>query len=301
MKEKLRRAVHILSVLGMAVCLCAVLYPVFGGLVNSLQHHGVVSEYRGAAEKTDTAESGRLLQEAERWNADLYGRGAALQNLPQSMDAVYREVLKIPGTDSIGYIRIPKIDVLLPVYHGTDEDVLNAGVGHLSGSSIPAGGANTHAVLTGHSGLPSQKLFTDLDQLEPGDRFTVTVLNRTLTYQVRDSEILLPEEIELNIEPGEDLCTLITCVPVSINTHRLLVHGVRVADTPSVPGGGPAAEVEEPEPMTRVFVRTIFLLALTAVLGTAFLIFTVRLVNGKRPGRKSGKKEGEQDQERGQT
>ena len=129
----------------------------------------------------------------------------------------------------MGYITIEKIKVQLPVYHGTSDKVLNSAVGHVEGSSLPVGGAGTHAVLSAHRGLPSAKLFTNLDKLEAGDIFTIRILDRTITYQVDQILIVLPEETEnLNVVPGEDYCTLVTCTPYGINTHRMLVRGTRI-------------------------------------------------------------------------
>ena len=129
----------------------------------------------------------------------------------------------------MGYVEIPKIQVNLPIYHGRDAEVLDRGVGHLLGSSLPVGGGNTHTILSGHSGMASQKMFTDLEQLVPGDVFYLNVLNETLAYQVTEINTVLPYETDLlGIVPGEDLCTLVTCTPYGINTHRLLVRGSRI-------------------------------------------------------------------------
>ena len=133
------------------------------------------------------------------------------------------------GAGIMGYIDIDAIGVELPVYHGTDPSVLNIAVGHLQGSSLPVGGESTHCVLSAHRGLPSARLFTDLDRLKEGDTFTLSVLNRLLTYEIDQILIVKPEEVDaLAIEPGQDLCTLVTCTPYGINTHRLLVRGHRV-------------------------------------------------------------------------
>ena len=141
----------------------------------------------------------------------------------------YNSQLDIAGNGIIGYVIIPKIQVNLPIYHGTDAEVLDRGVGHLLGSSLPVGGENTHAILSGHSGMASQKMFTDLEQLVPGDDFYLNVLNETLAYQVTEINTVLPYETDLlGIVPGEDLCTLVTCTPYGINTHRLLVRGSRI-------------------------------------------------------------------------
>ena len=169
--------------------------------------------------------------------ADAYNR--QLNTTPNSFykpDLVsgYAQTLDISGTGIIGYITIPKISVELPIYHGTDEGVLQVAAGHLEGSSLPVGGAGTHAVISAHRGLPSAKLFTNLDELEVGDRFTITVLNRVLTYEVDQISIVLPTEIDqLLPTEGMDYVTLMTCTPYGINTHRLLVRGKRVETTES--------------------------------------------------------------------
>lgn len=141
----------------------------------------------------------------------------------------YNSQLDIAGNGIIGYVIIPKIQVNLPIYHGTDAEVLDRGVGHLLGSSLPVGGKNTHTILSGHSGMASQKMFTDLEQLVPGDVFYLNVLGETMAYQVTEINTVLPYETDLlGIVPGEDLCTLVTCTPYGINTHRLLVRGSRI-------------------------------------------------------------------------
>lgn len=149
--------------------------------------------------------------------------------LPESMLEAYEAELDITGTGIMGYIRIDKIDCELPIYHGTSEGALRAGVGHLDGTSLPVGGKSTHCVLSGHTGLPSAELFDRISELEIGDTFTIQVLEKTLTYEVDDINIVLPEELsDLKVEKGEDLCTLVTCTPYGINTHRLLIRGHRI-------------------------------------------------------------------------
>ncbi|MCD8190800.1 MAG: class C sortase [Clostridiales bacterium] len=147
------------------------------------------------------------------------------------VDEDYWDLLDVTGTGIMGYITIDKIDVELPIYHGTSSSVLSAGAGHLEGTSLPVGGESTHCVISAHRGLPSSLLFTNLDQLEEGDTFTLTVLDQVYTYKVDQITIVLPDEIEnLYIEEGKDYCTLMTCTPYGINTHRLLVRGVRTAN-----------------------------------------------------------------------
>jgi sortase A len=145
--------------------------------------------------------------------------------------AAYEKELDITGTGIMGYITIPKIHVELPIYHGIDDAVLQIAIGHLTETSLPVGGEFTHCVVSGHRGLPSAKLFTDIDKLVEGDTWTVSVLNRTLTYEIDQIRIVEPTDLSaLQIEPGKDYCTLVTCTPYGINTHRLLVRGHRVAN-----------------------------------------------------------------------
>lgn len=165
--------------------------------------------------------------------ADDYNKKISLLSTPflsyESLESEYYDTLDINGDGMMGYITIEKIKVQLPIYHGTSDKVLNSAVGHVEGSSLPVGGESTHAVLSAHRGLPSAKLFTNLDKLTEGDIFTIRILDRTITYQVDQVLIVLPEEVnELYIKNGEDLCTLVTCTPYGINTHRMLVRGRRI-------------------------------------------------------------------------
>lgn len=209
------------------------LYPLFSTWYNERHQSVIHTEYMELVENTDNS----ALLEAKR-NADAYNEaivpGTQLEEA-YSKDAVlsaaedYDHQLNIGGDGIMGYIEIPLISVNLPIYHGTDSTTLDAGAGHLIGSSLPVGGETTHAVLTAHSGMASQKLFSDLDKLEYGDVFFVKVLGQTLAYQVDQINTVLPHDTTyLGIEEGEDLCTLVTCTPFAVNTHRLLVRGIRI-------------------------------------------------------------------------
>lgn len=165
--------------------------------------------------------------------AEEYNRKLKLISLPflgySKLGNEYSSTLDVNGDGMMGYITIEKIKIQLPIYHGTSDKVLNSAVGHVEGSNLPIGGESTHSVLSAHRGLPSAKLFTHLDQLEAGDIFTITILDRTITYQVDQVRVVLPDNInELNVVNGEDYCTLVTCSPYGINTHRLLVRGTRI-------------------------------------------------------------------------
>ena len=159
-------------------------------------------------------------------------------------------MLRIPGTETFGYIEIPSLDVMLPIYHGTQDAVLQRAIGHLEWTSLPVGGESTHSVLSGHRGLPSEKLFTELDKLAEGDVFILRILNETLTYEVDRIRIVEPEDTtDLMIEEGKDLCTLVTCTPYGINTHRLLVRGHRVENREEAKNVPLTSEAVQVEPM----------------------------------------------------
>lgn len=219
--------------IGISVIICGILglmYPFVGEWVNNRRHNAVVNEYVSEAVELEDNETEILIQEAIDYNKSLYERGGVIKELTDEEQNEYETKLSESETGVMGYINIPKINVLLPIYHGTSEAVLQMGIGHLEGSSLPVGGESTHSVLTGHSGLPSSTLFTDLDELEEGDRFTITVLKRSITYEVSSVEVKLPEDVNLTIEENRDECTLITCTPIGANTHRLLIHANRVID-----------------------------------------------------------------------
>ena len=209
-------------------------YPSLADYWNSFHQSRAVMSYAEHVSDMNAEEYNRLLSEAQAYNERFVENGLNW-HLTEEEKAEYESVLDVDGSGVMGYIRIPKIDVMLPVYHGTEERILQTSIGHLEGSSLPVGGESTHCLLSGHRGLPSARLFTDLDQLREGDTFTITVLNDTLTYEVDHIWIVEPEDLShLTIEAGNDLCTLITCTPYGINTHRLLVRGHRI---PNVDGG----------------------------------------------------------------
>ena len=185
--------------------------------------------------------------DALAYNAELRP-GTAAYTPGETQSRAYSGLLNVDGSGIMGYIEIPKISVSLPIYHGTGEAVLQVGVGHLDWTSLPTGGEGTHTVLSGHRGLPSAKLFTHLDQMEVGDTFQLRILDEVLTYQVDQILIVLPEETsDLVIQKGKDYCTLITCTPYGINTHRLLVRGQRVETTEEVQAVRVTAEAVQVE------------------------------------------------------
>lgn len=224
-KKKISLSSVILLVIFL-VGLSVLLYPAVSSWWNSMHMSRAVAAYQETVEDTGKAEREAMLAAADDYNKRLFARNAGIGSNLEDYDSV----LDITGTGIMGYITIQKLDLELPIYHGMDANVLQVGVGHVTGSSLPVGGENTFSVLSGHRGMPDARLFTDIDQLELGDVFIITVLDRKIAYEVDDISTVLPREVEeLNIVPGKDYCTLVTCTPYGINTHRLLVRGHRVA------------------------------------------------------------------------
>ena len=227
MKKKSSAITTILIVVMMITGLCLTLYPSFSNWWNSRMQSRAIANYDRAVANLSNNEKEDLLREAEQYNALLSELGAPFDEYRQLEG--YDDILDITGTGIMGYITIPKIGVYLPIYHGTSPEVLNIAVGHLQGSSLPVGGEGCHSVISAHRGLPSAKLFTDIDQLIEDDTFTITVLDEVLTYEVDQIVTVLPyEREELSLVPEEDYVTLMTCTPYGINTHRLLVRAHRI-------------------------------------------------------------------------
>ena len=202
-------------------------YPTVSNLWNQAHQSRAIATYSEQVEKLDDSENKAMLKAARKYNKSLLKKSDHWK-LSKKDKKKYESLLDISGTGIMGYIEIPKIDCSLPIYHGTDEGALQIAIGHLEGSSLPVGGKSTHSVLSGHRGLPSARLFTDLDQMEEGDIFILNVLGRKLASEVDQIKVVLPEEMsDLEVIEGQDLCTLVTCTPYGINTHRLLVRGHR--------------------------------------------------------------------------
>lgn len=202
-------------------------YPTVSNLWNQAHQSRAIATYSKQVEKLDDSENKKMLKAARKYNKSLLKKSDHWK-LSKKEKKKYESLLDVSGTGIMGYIEVPKIDCSLPIYHGTDEGALQIAIGHLEGSSLPVGGKSTHCVLSGHRGLPSARLFTDLDQMEEGDIFILNILGRKLAYEVDQIKVVLPEEMsDLEIEEGKDLCTLVTCTPYGINTHRLLVRGHR--------------------------------------------------------------------------
>lgn len=215
--------------------LSLLLYPFVANQWNNYRQKQLISNYEQVVSDKEAAEG--IDYDAERKKAEDYNEALLPCVLPDSfalaessgVDPVYMNTLNIAGDEMMGSVEIPKINIKIPIYHTTEEEVLNKGAGHLEGSSLPVGGANTHAVISAHRGLPSASLFTDLDQLKEGDHFLIHVLNETLCYEVDKISVVKPEDTTaLAVEDGQDLVTLLTCTPYGVNTERLLVRGHRV-------------------------------------------------------------------------
>lgn len=222
----------IIRLLVLVVAFAVLLYPTVSSYVNEKNGSKVVSNYDAESVRLSNAEKEKMLEDARAYNKEMLSNIDLIDPFSQgekSLDARYESLLNVDGSGMMGYIRIPKIKVEIPIYHGTSESVLQAGVGHFWGTSLPVGGESTHTVLTGHRGLPTKTLFTNMDKLVKGDVFYIKVLDETLAYKVDQILTVLPEETEaLSIVPGKDYATLVTCTPYAINTHRLLVRGHRI-------------------------------------------------------------------------
>lgn len=268
--------------LGFLIGISVLLYPAFSNYWNSKTQSRAIVDYESVLDNLEAEDYSALFQAAYDYNDALYAVDFPLMNYDEVPG--YFDTLKIEGTSIIAYVKIPKIGVELPIYHGTSDEVLNRGVGHLQGSSLPVGGMNTHCVVSAHRGLPSAKLFTDLDRLEIGDTFQINVLDQVLTYQVDQVKVITPREIDdLQIVEGKDYCTLFTCTPYGINTHRLLVRGIRIETITEKPVIYVANEAFRIEP----------LLVTPAVAAPMVLVFLIHLMVKYREPPK--KKEGESD------
>ena len=267
MKKK-RNLTTTLLLLTFLVGLSLLLYPSISDYWNSFHQSRAIASYAEEVATLDENRYGQLWEAANAYNRSLPKRSNKYL-LSDDQKAEYKAQLNVSGNGVMGYIEIPSIDCSLPIYHGTEESVLQIAVGHLEWSSLPAGGENTHCVISGHRGLPSAKLFTDLDDLTEGDIFLLRVLDEVLTYEVDQILIVEPHETDtLQIKEGEDLCTLVTCTPYGINTHRLLVRGHRIENMETASAVRITADAAQLEPLivAPVVAIPILLLLLAAVL-----------------------------------
>ena len=222
------RKIMIILTLGFLVGVSLLLYPAFSDYWNSKTQTRAIVNYESVLEYMEPEDYSAVFQQAYDFNRSLFESELNPLLYPEQFPEYY-DTMAVTDYGMMGYLKIDRIGVELPVYHGTSAEVLSYGVGHLEGSSVPVGGENTHCIMSAHRGLPSARLFTDLDRVELGDTFQIIVLDQVLTYQVDQIKIIEPTEIEdLLIVEGKDYCTLFTCTPYGINTHRLLVRGIRI-------------------------------------------------------------------------
>lgn len=264
--------------LGFLVGISMLLYPSLSNYWNAKTQSRAIVNYESVLQNLEPEDYSAMFQAAYDYNQALFETEYPLRdhkNIPG-----YYDTLKLPGTSILGYLKIERIGVELPIYHGTSDEVLNIGVGHLEGSSLPVGGESTHSVMSAHRGLPSAKLFTDLDRMEIGDVFQITILNQVLTYQVDQVKVIEPKVIEdLQIVEGMDYCTLLTCTPYGINTHRLLVRGIRIETITEKPVIYVANEAFRIEPL---------LVTPAVAAPMLFVLFIHLMVKYREPPKKKG-------------
>ena len=258
--------------------LSLLLYPTASDWWNSFHQSHAIASYAEAVAEMDDVSYEQAWAQAQAYNETLRSNNRRYQPTEEETEQ-YENLLNISGNGIMGYIEIPAIGVSLPIYHGTEDTVLQIAIGHIEGSSLPVGGPGTHCVVSGHRGLPSAKLFTDLDKLTEGDTFMLRVLDEVLTYEVDQIHIVEPHEVSLlEIEEGRDLCTLVTCTPYGVNSHRLLVRGHRIENQESASSIRVTADAMQIEPV----------LVAPAVAAPMLLVLFIWLLVGSP--KKSGKK-----------
>ena len=284
MKKKKGNSITFILILVLLAGLSLLLYPSVSDYWNSFHQTQAIASYAENVATLDQARYDALWEEAKAYNASLLGRSNAYL-LSEAQRAQYDELLDVSGLGVMGYIEIPSIGCSLPIYHGTEESVLQIAVGHLDWTSLPVGGASTHCVLSGHRGLPSAKLFTNLDKLVEGDVFMLRVLDEVLTYEVDQILIVEPQDVAaLQIVEGKDYCTLVTCTPYGVNTHRLLVRGQRIENIEEAKAVRITADAIQIEP----------LLVAPIVAIPMLLLLLILLLLPKQPNKKHG---GDADEE----
>lgn len=252
-----------LALLVLVAGLGVIAYPTVSNWWNDMHQSQAIDSYAKVVDSTSEETLAKMLADAEQFNADLLNLRMDRLFMDDATKARYMSLLNLDGSGMIGYIEVPSIKIRYPIYHTTEEEVLQVAIGHLEGTSLPVGGAGTHSLLSGHRGLPSATLFSDLDQVKVGDLFYITVLNRSMTYEVDQIRIVEPQDVsQLGIDPDEDYVTLVTCTPYSINSHRMLVRGKRVTDTEEAKLQSDASKVSP----------YIVLIGMALPLGTAYLL-----------------------------
>lgn len=267
----------VLFVLAFVTGLSIMLYPVISNALNEARFDQVISDYENKVSSKSNEEYEKMIKEAEEYNSNLTTSTIADvfsdPNFTNSEE--YMHILEIDKDGAMGYISIPKIDVKIPIYHGTSASVLQKGVGHLEGSSFPVGGETTHAILCAHRGLPSARLFTDLDQLVEGDYFYIYILDKVYTYQVDQVLVIEPDNTEpLGLKEGQDYITLITCTPYGVNTHRLLVRGTRVI--PEENEGTPVPDTKKKSSNVYKMLYVGIGIGIIVLIGTILIVFRMK-------------------------
>lgn len=269
MKKKIDKWITPLLCVFLFAGLCLLLYPAVSNYWNSFTQSKAIAAYSEEIAYLDEDRYEQLWDSAIEYNESLVGKKPEYE-LEGEQKEYYDSLLNVTGNGVMGYIEIPSINCSLPIYHGTDVDVLQVAVGHLEWSSLPVGGKSTHCVLSGHRGLPSASLFTDLDKLIEGDLFMIRILDEILTYEVDQIRIVEPHEVEeLQIVEGEDYCTLVTCTPYGVNSHRLLVRGHRIKNMDSAQTIQVTANALQIEP---ILVASILMFGMLCILFVLILI-----------------------------
>ena len=260
-------------VLLMIAGLSLLLYPTFADWWNSFHSTRAIAHYSESVSQMNTEQLDAMWAEAVKYNEEEFEPNKMLSKISDEQAERYEKTLDVTGSGIMGYVEIPKIRVELPIYHGTSDTVLQIAIGHLENTTLPVGGPSTHTVISGHRGLPSAKLFTDLDKLVEGDTFLLQVLGRTLTYEVDQIRVVEPTELtNLIIEENMDYCTLVTCTPYGINSHRLLVRGHRVE--------GRADDVYVPADATQI--KQLYIALCIAIPILVILLIYVLVRSGKK-------------------
>ena len=267
--------------------LSLLLYPTVSNFANSLHSTQAIADYTQGLQQLDREQYRALWDSARAYNQMLQTR----ENegvLPKEFEEDYKNQLNVMGSGIMAYIEIPSISVRLPIYHGTDEGVLQVAIGHLEWSSLPVGGENTHCVISGHRGLPSAELLTHIDRMKVGDAFYIHVLDKVLEYRVDDIAVVLPEDTSrLQVSAGKDYLTLVTCTPYGVNSHRLLVRGIRAGEGMALSSTGQLLLTDELRPVSLVYVIPVVLLPVLGLAAAAIwlrnLIRTKKEENHEEP------------------
>lgn len=266
---KKKKVLNILSTVIIAAIfltgLGLLLYPSVSNLWNKQHSSRTISTYQSSVQKLDTGQEDVLYQAALAYNTYVVKNPSRFRPTPEESE-IYQNTLNVSGDGMMGYLSIPGLEVALPIYHTTDENVLQSGVGHMEGSTLPIGGPGTHCVLSGHTGLASAKLLTNLDKMEIGDTFSLSILSEKLTYQVDAINVVLPDDTtNLGFEHGKDYCTLVTCTPYGLNTHRLLVRGIRIETPAEEEPGTEVTVVEKNQFIIGVCVGALLVILIVAI------------------------------------